>query len=288
MSTSARAVLVAVVCLYRSGSAGLRGAVGRNTKRTIEAALRRLSLRVVIGRAFAAPAIPVQSSLLVVAPHPDDETLGCGALLARLRTSGNRVKVVIATNGELAPGGRSRELGHRRYSEAVAACNRLGIDRDDLVFLGLEDGNLESRSEVLRDCLASLIADVGADLIFVTAATDRHPDHQVAARVVRDIADKYGISIWEYPIWTWKNWPLMGPSATPWRDALKRTFSFRVVRVPTGRYLDDKRAALSEYRSQLSAPYGGDAAKGLPAELVEFMLRPYELFIVRSPNGSSR
>lgn len=94
--------------------------------------------------------------LLVVAPHPDDETLAAGGLIRRLTARGLRVDVVFLTDGDgypeavgLPPGAHSaatagdfRALGARRRGEALAATARLGVPPDHVHFLGFPDGGL--------------------------------------------------------------------------------------------------------------------------------------------------
>ena len=93
--------------------------------------------------------------LLVVAPHPDDETLGAGGLMQRVREMGGRVHVVYLTDGDGYPEGVQvedhvesptardyRGYGRRRRAEARAALNTLKLGRYSYTFLGFPDGGL--------------------------------------------------------------------------------------------------------------------------------------------------
>jgi LmbE family N-acetylglucosaminyl deacetylase len=93
--------------------------------------------------------------VLVFAPHPDDETIAAGGLLARLTRSGTPVRVVFVTSGDGYPRAVREELrarrptdtdytamGELRKREATAAAARLGLRPGDLVFLGFPDGGL--------------------------------------------------------------------------------------------------------------------------------------------------
>ena len=101
--------------------------------------------------------IPNTSSvrLLVVAPHPDDEVLAAGGLIARVAAAGGRVRIVYLTDGEGYPAGveaeeRVRrpsstnylEYGRMRQEEARAALSTLGVDAQNLTFLGFPNGGL--------------------------------------------------------------------------------------------------------------------------------------------------
>jgi LmbE family N-acetylglucosaminyl deacetylase len=99
--------------------------------------------------------LPASPRVLVVAPHPDDETIAAGGLIARLTRRGARVRVLCMTNGdgylqavrqdlhEEKPSDTDyAELGELRQQEAIAATARLGLRRQDLIFQGFPDGGL--------------------------------------------------------------------------------------------------------------------------------------------------
>ena len=105
----------------------------------------------------AVPPIDSATSLLVVSPHPDDETLCCGGVIQRVAHAGGRVAVVWLTSGDAARidlilRGRSlfpstavaHELGEQRMGEARAATMRLGVAASGQLFLGYPDGGLQA------------------------------------------------------------------------------------------------------------------------------------------------
>jgi LmbE family N-acetylglucosaminyl deacetylase len=111
------------------------------------------------GRARQAPpptlTVPEGTRLLVVAPHPDDETLGAGGLMQRVHSTGGSVKVVYLTDGDGYPEGVKvedrvqsptaadyRGYGRRRRHEARAALRALGLDASTATFLSFPDGGL--------------------------------------------------------------------------------------------------------------------------------------------------
>ena len=90
--------------------------------------------------------------ILIIAPHPDDETLAAGGLIQRALAGGSQIKVVIVTNGdaqEFAPVIISKKIdprpqdyvamGNRRQAESMAALGKLGMQYDDIKFLGYPD-----------------------------------------------------------------------------------------------------------------------------------------------------
>jgi LmbE family N-acetylglucosaminyl deacetylase len=111
------------------------------------------------------PPLDANTSLLVVAPHPDDETLCCAGVIQRVRAAGGRVSVVWITSGDgsilsmliaerTLPASRDkvRDLARRRMQEARAATAILGVPDTQQYFLGYPDGGIlqlltQSRSQ---------------------------------------------------------------------------------------------------------------------------------------------
>ena len=103
------------------------------------------------GSAQGLPPISSATSLLVVAPHPDDETLCCAGLIQRVVRAGGRVSIVWITSGDaseldmliiehrlFAPA-KARDLGARRMREARAAATLLGVPAAQQLFMGFPD-----------------------------------------------------------------------------------------------------------------------------------------------------
>lgn len=122
--------------------------------------------------------VPSRGTLLVFAPHPDDESLGAGGVLALSR----KAVVVFATDGEAgAPAAlRGARLAARRRSEARAACRLLGARTE---FWGLADGALKGAKELSERAAASL-EKWGPRTVLIPDEADPHPDHRALARAV--------------------------------------------------------------------------------------------------------
>src|SRR5262249_50687948 len=140
--------------------------------------------------------------LLVVAPHPDDETLSAGGLLQRALARGGRASGGFATDGENNPwtqrlvgkrvgvGPReNRRFGRIRRGEAVAALAVLGIAPSDAVFLGLPDQRITdlllSGQDAAIDRIQALLEEVRPTLLIVPSPFDLHPDHSALAVLFR-------------------------------------------------------------------------------------------------------
>ncbi len=212
-------------------------------------------------------------STVVVAPHPDDETLGCGAAIARMHELGTPVRVIFASDGGSSPrpvGMSLDELLELRRTEARRALEVLGIDAHDTVHLGFDDGGMPGQGERLADALTDVLRLTDPEQVLVTSASDRHPDHVAVARATRAavLRGAPGAQLFEYPIWQ------RIPALTVARDALRgggraegRIRRPRLVRADG--YLDRKKAALDLYESQL--PH-------FPAGFIADFLRPVEAF----------
>lgn len=179
-------------------------------RRRVHALARRVAGRVPpgvreVGLALAAaaadgPALlpgPPPGPVLVVAPHPDDETIGAGGALARHVERGDEVRVVVATSGERTRGGADGvDVAAEREAECRAACATLGLP-DPPVFLRLPDGDLERHVEALAGHLRH--HGRGSAVVYVPNVLDPHRDHRAAnVGLARSglQAEVYGYEIW--------------------------------------------------------------------------------------------
>jgi len=151
---------------------------------------------------LAAP--PPGSNVLVVAAHPDDETLGAGGLIAQCAASGVAVTVIVATDGEAShpasPTHSPSRLASRRRGEVAEAVHILHPGAQ-LVRLGLPDGRLAAHHDAVSAAIAAHAAT--ATLIVTPWAGDRHPDHEECGRAGAAVAAERGLGHWQYPVWAW-------------------------------------------------------------------------------------
>lgn len=140
------------------------------------------------------PELLESDRVMVLAPHPDDETLAAGIVLQQASAVGAAVQVVFATAGEANPwpqrwierrwhldASDRQRWGARRSEEARQALRRLGIDPSAAVFLGWQDGGivdlLIADGDRASGQLAALIAAFRPTRIVLPCIRDRHPDH---------------------------------------------------------------------------------------------------------------
>lgn len=117
--------------------------------------------------------------LLAFGPHPDDVEICCAGTLLKVRAAGGRVGIVDLTAGEMGTRG-SREI---RAAETAEATRRLGLDHRSCLDLGdgrLREG-LENELAVVR-----VLRELKPDVVLTPWRVDDHPDHEHAARIVRN------------------------------------------------------------------------------------------------------
>lgn len=144
---------------------------------------------------------PAGSKVLVLAPHPDDDILGCGGTLVKHVRAGASVTVLYLTDGRKGDPTFASEddLVRQRQREARAACSVLGVER--LEFFGIPDQELRA-SENLVARIGESIGRHKPDLIYVPFFLDNHADHYETCRALARVREARGIDIAAYETWT--------------------------------------------------------------------------------------
>jgi len=145
--------------------------------------------------------------LVVLAAHPDDETLGAGGLIAQAAASGVSVTVVVATAGEAShpqsPTVRPTALAAIRQGEVAAAIAVLA-PAATVRQLSFGDARLASSVPELTDEILALVGDFGVGTWLVAPwRNDQHADHAAASTAAQQVADVIGCRLLEYPLWAW-------------------------------------------------------------------------------------
>ena len=210
-------------------------------------------------------AIPIESlngSALVFAPHQDDETLGCGGLIALKRQQQIPVNVAFLTDGSacygsIALGGvtimPTEDIVAIRKQEATEALGRLGVSGNSIHFLDQPDQFLDHQAlehDALVNSLVDLINEIAPQDIYVTYRYDVHGDHQATYRLVHEAIVRSGrqTRLWEYPIWSfWSHKHLSG---------LVRNQRHNLYQLPIQNVLAQKKTALECYKSQFQTVPG--------------------------------
>ena len=133
---------------------------------------------------------PPGERIVVLAPHPDDETLGCGGTIRLLTKSGKQVKVIFLTSGDQAdPSNPASKIQHGeehitdysmlREREAMRALKILGVS--DYEFLRFPDRKLNLHFESVFGRLLDVVKQYAADIIYSPSMIELNPDHRTTA-----------------------------------------------------------------------------------------------------------
>ena len=230
----------------------------------------------------ALPVVPLEAitggkPALILAPHADDESLGCGGLIAAASAAGHAPFVLILTDGtgshpnsRAYPPCRLKELREREASDAVGI---LGLPPGRIGFLGLRDTAAPMDGAGFDAAVAAILSFVeraGAASILSPWQHDPHCDHLAAHLMASDAVARCRVRHLAFPIWGWTLLPetqLPGPAP-------------RGMRLDITDHLPAKRRAIAAHASQ----YGGliqDDADGfqLPPDLLDIFSQPYETFL---------
>lgn len=186
--------------------------------------------------------------MVIVAPHQDDETLGCGGLIALLSAERD-IHVVFATDGSCSPlavgEAFNPSLVAIREEEARQALACLGVPRDNLHFLRLPDGALREHEHELGAALRKLISLLAPATVLVPFRYDWHPDHCAAQRVTAHAHAAGAITgtLVEYFVYTQRR-------LLPGGDVRACLTPGGLWPVDIGKVAARKREALEKFRSQ--------------------------------------
>lgn len=151
--------------------------------------------------------LDIKDKVLVVAPHPDDEVLGCSGLIQRLLSEGKRVDVVILSGGGKSHAGcckiEESMLIESRRNLSRKAAGILGLPLESLHFLNYPDGSIAFDC-VETEKLKGLIDSLQPAAIFIPHKGEGWSDHLEAGNIVRKlIGEKSSIALYEYCVWFW-------------------------------------------------------------------------------------
>ena len=216
--------------------------------------------------------VPPGSRAVIIAPHPDDEVLGCGGLLQLLAAAGRPLQLISVTDGSASHPGSERwpveRLSVIRPQESAEALRRLGVPMHRLKWLrgGFSDTQVAAEEQALSEFIERHLRP--DDVVFTTWSEDGHCDHEAVGRASAEAAQRVGATCHELPVWTW-HWATPEDAVVPWQRARKILLSpAQVAR---------KRHAVHAFASQLE----GDPEAGLGPVLAPYvldrLLQPFEV-----------
>ena len=223
---------------------------------------------------------------LIVAPHPDDETFGCGGLIKLKRAAGVPVRVAILTDGEAVAGGlceRAVTVAAARKREALNACHRLGLDGDSVRWLHIPDGKLPypgqpGFDEATRALLAEIEAFVPGE-VYCPHLQDVRPDHVAATHFTHQALRLWSrpCAIFHYPVWMWYH-ASMG---------LRRRLNVAGAwRLDVSTVLSDKEHAMAAYLDAPKTSQGYPYCGRLSRAFLRNFRREYEVYFPASADSA--
>ncbi len=206
---------------------------------------------------------------IVFSPHQDDETIGCGGMIALKRSQGIPVKVVFITDGRYGKPDwiKADNVVQYRQHEANTALDILGIEQSQTQFLDEADGSLTELSPEKRNLLISKLVEIiqtfEAQEVYVPHHNDGHPDHEATYSLVRSAIEtsKMQVELLQYPIWMLWRSPLSS------HGYLQKTSN--AYRLFIGNCQEKKQQAIAIYKSQ---------TPNLPSSLKQSIFSPHEMF----------
>jgi LmbE family N-acetylglucosaminyl deacetylase len=230
-----------------------------------------------VGRPLERERLEALSPLLILAPHPDDETLGCGGLIATASRLRLRPRVAYLTDGAAShpgsPAWPPSRLAAKRHDEALEALRVLGVPAADVRFLGWPDAAPhEPGAPAYGETFTALVDAMRRARIRSLWAPwnqESHGDHIAAARLAKAAAEAAGVIVMSYLVWGWAQ-PRLTRAVPPrqvWTLDCPDTARLR-------------RRALSCHRTQTTALID-DAGDGfrIPPRLAALTERPAEVFL---------
>ena len=216
-------------------------------------------------------------SLVVVAPHPDDEVFGCAGLIAQTKAKQGRVHIILLTGGGKAHENCceviQEDLLDKRRSLAMSAGAALGLSADAFTFLGWPDGNLQE--SILKDSekarqLAGLIESFSPDAIFCPHPFEGWSDHTAAEELTRKAVAgmAHKPTLYHYCVWLWHSLSFKKALRCDWKNAITLDISDVWCL---------KQEAINEYMKPC-APCGKSWSGVLPLEFLEAFDWKKELF----------
>ncbi len=245
---------------------------------------------------LALPLTPAASVItwgrtLVIAPHPDDESLGCGGAIALLRQHGCPVRALVISDGTRSHPNSKKypvpRLRAVREAEAHAALDILGVEPDETVFLRYgdcavpfpEDAHFE---EAVNRCVEQ-IKGFQAQTVLVPWRRDPHCDHRAAWQIVHAAVEQMSNKprVLEYPIWVWE---------LAERDDAPMSDEMAAWRLDISTVVARKQDAIKGHVSQITDMIDDDP-KGfrLMPEVLAHFAEPWEIYMEgRKETATSR
>lgn len=229
----------------------------------------------------------LSGTIVIVAPHMDDEALACGGLIARLPHK-DCVHIIYATDGMRSPApviaGRdkiSQDLGRTRMRESAEAMGMLGVPAGNLEFLCLPEAHLSEHVDALGLLLREKLRELAPKHIFVPFRYDRHPDHLAVNHAIMEAVRQGNVQAQLIEYFVYYRWRLM-----PKGDIRKYIRSQLLFELDISDVAHQKRQALGCYTSQTTIYYPWQTRPILTSKLLDEECHNPELFLIADTSST--
>ena len=219
--------------------------------------------------------------MMIVAPHPDDETLACGGLISLARKQSKCISVVFVTDGGASHRGccnlSPEILASIRRRLAVQACAILGVEESDMTWLGLSDGEIPDTQHSDFDRACNLMCEsfekINPEAVFAPCVMDGWPDHIATSNIVRAALAMYEklVTLYWYPVWLFQKTELR---------FFPKIRQLKVINLDIDEVLNIKREAIKSYIRNVHPTCGNPYVGKLPPGFVESFENPYEFYFI--------
>jgi LmbE family N-acetylglucosaminyl deacetylase len=194
--------------------------------------------------------------IIVFAPHPDDETLGCGGTIVKRITEGYEVIIIIMTDGRYShleafgtdTNPTPEELKEIRKEEVKKATKILGVPEQNLIFLDFVDGTLEKNKDEAEEKITEILNKNRPVEVYYPYRKEGHLDHLAANQIVKNSLRKLGIFPLTYQYSISQKYARVGPKI----DAFFNLLKHNIVSVDISKFLPLKKTAVEVFKSELS------------------------------------
>jgi len=233
----------------------------------------------------------VVKRVVVFAPHPDDETLGCGGSVAEKLIEGYEVFVVFMTDGRHAlegfvgsNGPTPSEVKTIRRAEAINATRILGVQENNLFFLDFEDKKLYESECAVRERVVGILKELSPAAVFFPQEREYNVDHRVTNSILRETLGTLDPRPIEYSYiiaWSFPFYPLQHIMTENMFDRVVSGFPKRtLVEVDILRTFSLKEDAIEQYRSQTTRMFSGQKRPVLKHSFLRRFLKSKERFFI--------
>ena len=220
-------------------------------------------------------------SMIVFAPHPDDETLGCGGTIVKRINDGFSVYIVFMTDGRnshryllgIQKDPTSVQLKSLRREEAIKATEILGIPRDRLIFLDFEDGYLEFNLSKAKKKVREIMDRIKPIEVFIPYEKEKHKDHRITNILVSLCIGELGLNtvVYEYIV-----------------NFDGKLNASNLLTVDISDTVKTKEKAIRVYRSQIELLFPHQDKPILSSDFLQNFSKPKEVFVSKKDFSYSK